>query len=49
MLWVVAAILVFFWALGLMSPHTLGAYTHLLLAAAAVVVALRLLQGRPYR
>ena len=49
MAWVISGVLVLFWLLGLFSPYTLGNYNHVLLLLAAVVVGLRLLQGRSAR
>ena len=46
MLWTVAVILLVLWALGLVSSYTMGGFIHLLLVAAIVVVAVRLIQGR---
>jgi hypothetical protein len=46
MLWTIAVILLVLWALGLVSSYTIGGFIHLLLVAAIVVVAIRLIQGR---
>ena len=46
MLWTVAVVLVLLWALGLVTNFTLGGFIHLLLVAAIVLVAVRLIQGR---
>ena len=46
MLWTIAVILLVLWALGLVSSFTMGGFIHLLLAA-VIVVAVRLIQGRP--
>jgi len=46
MLWTIAVILLVLWALGLVSSYTMGGFIHLLLVAAIVVVAVRLIQGR---
>jgi hypothetical protein len=46
MLWTIAVILLVLWALGLVSSFTMGGFIHLLLVAAVVVVAVRLIQGR---
>jgi hypothetical protein len=46
MLWTIAVILLVLWALGLVSSFTLGGFVHLLLVAAIVIVAVRLIQGR---
>ena len=47
MLWTIAVILLVLWALGLVSSFTMGGFIHILLVAAVVVVAVRLIQGRP--
>ena len=46
MLWTLAIILLVLWVLGLVSSYTLGGFIHLLLVAAIVLVAVRLIQGR---
>ena len=46
MLWTIAIILAALWLLGVVSSYTLGGFIHLLLVLAAVVVLVRLIQGR---
>ena len=46
MLFMIAAILLILWLLGLVSGYTLGAFIHLLLVIAVVLVLLRLISGR---
>jgi Family of unknown function (DUF5670) len=46
MLWTIAIILVILWLLGMVSFHALGAYVHLLLILAIIVVLIRIIQGR---
>jgi hypothetical protein len=46
MLWTLAIIMLVLWVLGLVSSYTLGGFIHLLLVAAIVLVAVRLVQGR---
>lgn len=46
MLWTIAIILVILWLLGMVSLHVLGAYVHLLLLLAIIVVLIRIIQGR---
>ena len=46
MLWTIAVLLLVLWALGLVSSFTLGGFIHILLVAAIVIVAVRLIQGR---
>ena len=45
MLWTIAVVLVILWALGFIT-HVGGGLVHLLLVIAAVVVLLRVIQGR---
>lgn len=46
MLETIAVILVIFWALGLVSSHTLGGMIHILLLFALAVVGFRVAQAR---
>lgn len=46
MLWTIAVILIVLWALGLVTGFTMGAFIHLLLVIAVVMVLVRLIQGR---
>lgn len=46
MLWTIAVLMLVLWALGLVSSYTLGGFIHILLVAALVLVAVRLIQGR---
>jgi hypothetical protein len=46
MAWTIALILVLIWALVMLSTFSFGGYIHLLLLAAAGIVAFRLLQRR---
>lgn len=46
MLWTIAVVMLVLWLLGLVSSYTLGGFIHLLLVAAIVLVAVRLIQGR---
>ncbi len=46
MLETIAIVLVALWILGLVSSVTMGGFIHLLLLAAAVVIVLRVVQGR---
>jgi len=46
MLWTIAVVLLVLWGLGLVSSYTMGGFIHLLLIAAIVLVAVRLIQGR---
>jgi hypothetical protein len=46
MLWTVAVILMVLWALGLVTSYTMGGFIHILIAVAAIVVLIRIIQGR---
>ncbi len=46
MLWTSAVIMIFVWALGLVSSYTLGGFIHVLLVLAIIVVLLNIIQGR---
>jgi len=46
MLWTIAVILAVLWAVGLVSSYTMGGFIHLLLVAAIVVVAIRVIRGQ---
>jgi hypothetical protein len=45
MLWTIFVILIILWALGLVGFYTIGAYVHLLLLAAVVILCIRLIGG----
>jgi len=46
MLWTIAVVLIVLWALGRVSGYTMGAFIHILLVLAVVLVLVRLIQGR---
>jgi len=46
MLWTISIILIVLWALGLVSGYTMGAFIHVLLVVAVVLILVRLIQGR---
>jgi len=46
MLWTIAIILTALWLFGVVSSYTLGGFIHLLIVLAAVVVLVRIIQGR---
>ena len=46
MLWTIAVLMLVLWALGLVTSYTMGGFVHILLMAAVVLVAVRLIQGR---
>jgi hypothetical protein len=46
MVWIICAILVVMWALGMATSYTAGGLIHLLLVVALAVVIIRLVQGR---
>ena len=46
MLWTIAVILFFLWAVGLVTSYTMGGFIHILLVIAIVVVLSNVIQGR---
>ncbi|HXK61883.1 MAG TPA: lmo0937 family membrane protein [Acidobacteriota bacterium] len=46
MLWVISAVLLILWLLGLIGDYRLGGLIHILLVLAVIVLVLRLVQGR---
>lgn len=46
MLWTIFVILVVLWALGLISGSAIGAYVHILLLAAIVILLIQIIGGR---
>jgi hypothetical protein len=46
MLWMIFAILLILWLLGLVTSYTLGGFIHILLVLAIVTVLIRVVQGR---
>ncbi|SDL40294.1 hypothetical protein SAMN05660860_00542 [Geoalkalibacter ferrihydriticus] len=46
MVWTIAIVLVVLWALGLVSGYTLGAFIHLLLVIALILVVVGFVSGR---
>jgi hypothetical protein len=46
MLWNIAVVLVVLWLLGLVTAYTMGGFIHILLVIAAIVVLVRIIQGR---
>jgi hypothetical protein len=46
MLYTIALILIVLWLLGLVTGYTMGAFIHVLLVVAIIMVLLRLISGR---
>lgn len=46
MLYTIVVVLLVLWALGLVSPYTMGGFIHVLLVIAIVVVLIRIISGR---
>lgn len=46
MLWTIAGLLLLLWLFGLVGNYMLGGFIHVLLILAAIVIVLRLVQGR---
>ncbi len=45
-MWTIAVLLVVLWALGYLTSYTLGGFINVLLVLAAIVVLMRVIQGR---
>jgi hypothetical protein len=46
MLWTIFVVLLVLWLLGMVTTYTMNGFIHILLVIAAVVVLLRIIQGR---
>lgn len=46
MFWIIIAILLVLWLLGMLSSYTMGGLIHILLVVALIVLIVRLIQGR---
>ncbi|NNM51003.1 MAG: lmo0937 family membrane protein [Pseudomonadales bacterium] len=46
MLETIAIVLLILWALGMVSSYTMGGFIHILLIIAAVIILVRIIQGR---
>lgn len=46
MLWTISVVLIALWLLGLVTAYTMGGFIHVLLVIAAIIVLLRVIQGR---
>lgn len=46
MLWTIFVVLLVLWLVGLVSFHTVGAYIHILLVLALIVLLIQLFSGR---
>jgi hypothetical protein len=46
MLWIIAAVLLLMWLLGMITSYTMSGFVHILLVVALVVVLVRIIQGR---
>ena len=46
MLYIIAAVLVVLWLLGIVTAYTLGGFIHILLVVAVILVLIRIIQGR---
>jgi hypothetical protein len=46
MLWIIAAVLIILWIVGLVTSFTLGGFIHILLVVAVIVVLIRIIKGR---
>lgn len=46
MSWMIAALLIYLWLLGLVSSYLMGGFIHLLVTLAVVIVLVKIIQGR---
>jgi len=46
MLYTIAVVLLLLWVLGLVTSYTMGGFIHILLVVAAVMILLRIINGR---
>ncbi len=44
MLWIIAAVLVVLWLIGLLTSFTLGGFIHVLIVIAVIVVVIKIIQ-----
>jgi hypothetical protein len=45
-MWIIIAVLLVLWLLGMFSSYTAGGFIHILLVVALIVLIIRLIQGR---
>ena len=46
MLWIIAAVLIILWILGMVTSYTLGGFIHILIVIAVVVILIKIITGR---
>ncbi|HEY5557359.1 lmo0937 family membrane protein [Acetobacterium sp.] len=46
MLWIIAAVLIILWLLGMVTSYTLGGFIHILIVIAVVVILIKIITGR---
>lgn len=46
MLWIIAAVLIVLWILGMVTSYTLGGFIHVLIVIAVVVILIKIITGR---
>ncbi len=49
MLYTIAIVLIILWLLGLVSGYTMGAFIHILLVVAVIIILVNLISGRKWR
>jgi len=46
MLWIIAAVLIILWILGMVTSYTLGGLIHILIVIAVIVILIKIITGR---
>ena len=46
MLWIIAAVLITLWLLGMITSYTIGGFIHILLVVAVIVILIRIIRGK---
>ncbi|HEY5556133.1 lmo0937 family membrane protein [Acetobacterium sp.] len=46
MLWIIAAVLIILWILGMVTSYTLGGFIHILIVIAVIVILIKIITGR---
>lgn len=49
MVWIICAVLVVLWVLGVVNSYTMGGLIHILLAIAVIITLVRIIQGPKIR
>jgi len=46
MLWIIAAVLIILWILGMVTSYTMGGLIHILIVIAVIVILIKIITGR---